>query len=133
MKRLFADTFYFLATINRRDPIHARALSIRRELDAHCITTQWILTEVADALCVRPNRGAAIHLLRGLRQQRELTIVPASEALFQRGLEFYCSRADQEWSLTDCISFVVMRDEKLTEALTGDHHFEQAGFAALLS
>ena len=60
-------------------------------------------------------------------------IVPASEALFQRGLEFYCSRADQEWSLTDCISFVVMRDEKLTEALTGDHHFEQAGFVALLS
>jgi uncharacterized protein len=42
------------------------------------------------------------------------------------------SRRDKEWSLTDCISFVVMKERGLTEALTADHHFEQAGFKALL-
>jgi len=52
--------------------------------------------------------------------------------LFERGVGLFRQRPDKEWSLTDCISFVVMRDASLTEALTGDHHFEQAGFSALL-
>lgn len=88
---------------------------------------------MADALCDPPNRRAAIHLFRGLQRQRDLTVIPASAELFQRGMDLYSSRPDQEWSLTDCISFVAMRDEVLTDALTGDHHFEQAGFVALLS
>jgi hypothetical protein len=45
----------------------------------------------------------------------------------------YDARPDKDWSLTDCISFVVMGDERLTEALTGDRHFVQAGFVALLA
>jgi len=57
---------------------------------------------------------------------------PLSEALLARGMALYRQRPDKAWSLTDCISFVVMGDERLTEALTGDHHFEQAGFAPLL-
>jgi predicted nucleic acid-binding protein len=52
--------------------------------------------------------------------------------LFDRGLELYEQRPDKKWSLTDCISFVVMKDEGLQEALTGDEHFQQAGFAASL-
>ena len=52
--------------------------------------------------------------------------------MFQRGLRLYEERPDKEWSLTDCLSFVVMKDENLREALTGDQHFEQAGFIALL-
>jgi hypothetical protein len=51
----------------------------------------------------------------------------------QRGLDLFAGRSDKNWSLTDCISFVVMQDEGLTEALTGDSHFEQAGFKALLA
>jgi len=49
-----------------------------------------------------------------------------------RGLALYISRPDKDWSLTDCISFVVMKERGLTGALTADHHFEQAGFVALL-
>jgi len=52
--------------------------------------------------------------------------------LFQRGVDLFEQRADKAWSLTDCLSFLVMRAERLTDALTGDHHFEQAGFRALL-
>jgi predicted nucleic acid-binding protein len=53
--------------------------------------------------------------------------------LFAAGVELYGTRPDKEWSLTDCISFVVMKREGLTDALTGDRHFEQAGFKVLLS
>ena len=49
-----------------------------------------------------------------------------------RGVALYAERPDKDWSLTDCISFVVMRTMDITEALTGDRHFEQAGFTALL-
>ena len=56
-----------------------------------------------------------------------------SDTLFARGFNLYRQRSDKAWSLTDCISFVVMADEGLNEALTGDRHFEQAGFTALLA
>jgi hypothetical protein len=59
-------------------------------------------------------------------------MIPATQELFDRGVALYESRPDKEWSLTDCISFVVMADHGITEALTGDRHFEQAGFVALL-
>lgn len=62
-----------------------------------------------------------------------MTIVPATQELFDRGFAIYSSRPDKAWSLTDCISFVVMEEHGLTEALTGDCHFEQAGFVALLA
>jgi predicted nucleic acid-binding protein len=61
-----------------------------------------------------------------------MIIVETSGKLFRTGVAFYSRRPDKDWSLTDCISFVVMRDRGITEALTGDHHFEQAGFKALL-
>ena len=67
-----------------------------------------------------------------LRQHPRVRLVPVSDELFQRGYEFYAAREDKDWSLTDCISFVVMRDEELQAALTHDQHFEQAGYKALL-
>jgi len=60
-------------------------------------------------------------------------LVRATSDLIQRGKKLYRDRADKEWPLTDCISFVVMHDRGLSEALTADHHFEQAGFRALLA
>jgi predicted nucleic acid-binding protein len=60
-------------------------------------------------------------------------VVPASTELLHRGLALYHDRPDKEWQLTDCMAFIVMDDKNLTEALTGDRHFEQAGFKALLT
>ena len=71
-------------------------------------------------------------LLALLRQQADVEILPASSSLFRRGCELHAKRLDKEWSLTDCISFVVMEERGLTGALTSDHHFEQAGFSVLL-
>ena len=68
-----------------------------------------------------------------MRASARLKIIPLDPALLDRGLERMATRPDKNWSLTDCISFVVMEDERIAEALTADQHFEQAGFKALLA
>ena len=78
------------------------------------------------------DRQTFISLHDALGTDPDVTIVPSDAGLFAEGLALYASRTDKEWSLTDCISFVVMQRHQLNEALTGDHHFDQAGFKALL-
>ena len=129
---LFADTFYYLALVNENDLAHQRALDLSRSLQGRTITTAWVLTEVADAPAAPPQRGVFTALLECLRADPNVTIVPPSQDLFQRGIKLFNDRPDKEWSLTDCISFVVMDSYSLSDALTGDHHFEQAGHTVLL-
>lgn len=132
MKACFADTFYFLALIGSRDRSHARAIHLSRSLTCPIFTTTWVLTELADAMSRPPKRARFGLFLERLRSEPRMIVVPTTDELFETGLEFYLRRPDKEWSLTDCISFVVMERDGLTEALTGDRHFEQAGFVALL-
>ena len=132
MSRVFADTFYFLAVLNRQDPAHAEAMDFYGDASLGFVTTEWVLTEMGDAMAkpgLRPNFQRLIGLLE---KDPQMTVIPASRELFHRGLALYFARPDKEWSLTNCISFVVMQDEGLTDALTGDHHFAQANFAVLL-
>lgn len=96
------------------------------------VTTEWVLAEVADALAASASRRLAASFIRDLSQDPKVKIIPATTDLFQRGLQLYEERPDKQWSLTDCISFVAMQDKSLTDALTGDEHFAQAGFKALL-
>jgi hypothetical protein len=131
--RVFADAFFYVALINRRDEHHARVMVWVDAFEGEIVTTQWVLTEVADAF-------ANSHARRGLRKGFEALarhpatrIIPVSPGHFDRGLELYDGRPDKAWSLTDCISFIIMKEEGLTDALTGDRHFEQAGFRALLT
>jgi uncharacterized protein len=132
MTPVFADTFFFLALINPRDAGHARAVALAETATGPIITTAWVLTEVADGLANTPDRHLFQAILADLEQEPRATIVPSSQELFERGTRLYVSRPDKKWSLTDCISFLVMEAGNITEALTADHHFEQAGFAALL-
>jgi predicted nucleic acid-binding protein len=128
----FADTFYYLALLDAADEAHERTLSLSRTRRGRIVTTAWVLTEVADALCEPANRIVLSRLISLLRSDPNPDIVPPTEDLFNRGLDLYARRPDKAWSLTDCISFVVMTERGLTEALTGDHHFQQAGFRAML-
>jgi predicted nucleic acid-binding protein len=132
MTECFADTFLFLALINPRDRAHQAAVKSVDELRAPLVTTAWVLTELADGLCARATRGTFLMLESRLRADPRVVVVPSSRDLFDRAMGLYRSRPDKDWSLTDCVSFVVMRERGITEALTGDHHFEQAGFRALL-
>ena len=128
----FADTFYFLALLNPDDSANASAVRWASKPRGPLVTTYWVLTEVADAMASPLGRQSVVALISGLCRNPAVDTVPPSEDLFNRGLDLYARRMDKSWSLTDCISFVVMADRGLTEALTGDHHFEQAGFRALL-
>ena len=133
MRRVFADTYYFLAIINPRDRAHSRAMAFSEAQDIQIVTTHWVMTELGDALCRVTGRRTFVRTLKDLQADPQSEVVGASAELFRQSFELYASRLDKEWSLTDCISFIVMREYGLLEALTGDRHFEQAGFKALLA
>ena len=132
MNACFADSYFYLALLNPGDEAHERARALNRTMAVPLVTTEWVLTEVGDALAAPVNRGLFLELLAALRADATVTILPASSALFERGVQLYGDRLDKGWSLTDCVSFVVMRQNNIADALTADHHFEQAGFVALL-
>ena len=128
----FADTSYFLALLIPDDVNHSAA---RRWAEAHrtpLITSEYVLLEVGNYLSPVPARRLFGQFWRALRSDSRMTVVPASSDLLARGLELYESRLDKPWSLTDCISFVIMKDQKIQDAITADRHFEQAGFTAVL-
>jgi uncharacterized protein len=132
MKTVFADSYYYLAFVNERDAGHERALDFSRSYRARSLTTEWVITEVADALSVPNQRGVFLELLAHLRSDPGLTILTATHELFDHGITLFSERPDKSWSLTDCISFVAMERHGVDEALTADHHFQQAGFVPLL-
>ena len=132
MKPVFADTVYFLALLNPADQLHRQARALSLQPPGPLLTTEFILTEVGDGLSRPENRPRFARLVQLLRSQADVEIVPASSDLFDRGCELHSQRSDKEWSLTDCTSFVVMKERDLADALSSDRHFEQAGYRALL-
>jgi predicted nucleic acid-binding protein len=91
-----------------------------------------VLPELADGLASSHSRSIFPQTRQELLSDGDVKVVPLEMQLYEEGIHLYASRPDKEWSLTDCTSFVVMQREGIAEALTGDHHFEQAGFVALL-
>ncbi len=132
MNALFADTAYYLALLVQNDTAHDKAVDVALSLDARIVTTAWVLTELANSLRLPEHRSYFIRFEKALRADPSVVIVDPSRELYDRGLALYGDRADKEWSLTDCISFVVMNDQGITEALTTDRHFRQAGFQAIM-
>ena len=131
MISLFADSWYYIALLLKSDQAHADVIAFTKNLDAKVFTTAWVLTEVANMLSAPRFRSEFLSLLDDLEMNQNVVVVGPDRQIFRQGIELYRSRADKEWSLTDCISFVVMSREKLTDVLTNDRHFEQAGFKTL--
>ncbi len=131
MNTVFADTFYLLALLNKHDEAHEKALEYSAKI-GKLVTTEWVLTELADGLASSRHRNMFWQTRQELLADADVQVVPLDMQVYEEGIRLYASRADKAWSLTDCISFLVMQREHITEALTGDHHFEQAGFVALL-
>ncbi len=127
----FIDTFCLLAMINRADPAHLRAVDWTSQPGVSLVTSEFVLLEFADGVATTPARRIVQDLPERLRANG-IEVVPLSRELFRRGAELYADRPDKGWSLTDCTSFHIMQSLGLTDALTADHHFEQAGFKALL-
>jgi uncharacterized protein len=133
MKTVFADTSYYIALLNHRDGNHQKANRFASEYKGDFVTSSWIITELANYLCQSPNRSLFVSLYEDLRNNKHVTIVPLSNHLHEEGLNLYAKRLDKDWSLTDCISFLIMQQQNLHEAAAADHHFEQAGFVRLIS
>ena len=131
MTAVFADAFYWVALLNGRDEYHEKVRQHAGAFRGSILTTQWVLAEVADALAASKARESVFPFFQQLAQNDAVTLLDASASLFRRGLELYHQRPDKGWSLTDCMSFVAMREHGVSQALTKDHHFVQAGFVAL--
>ena len=132
MSNTFVDTSFLIALVCRKDELHERAMGWHQCLEGRLLTTEYVLLELVDSLSFPPFRQAATNAVRVLRRRAAVRVVASSTALMDEGLAFFSKHADKRWSLTDCISFVVMRRESVSEALSNDHPFEQAGFRALL-
>jgi predicted nucleic acid-binding protein len=123
VKGVFADSFYFFALLNPRDAAHGRALEFSRAFDGLIVSSSWVFTELGDGLSAPPDRAAFVRLLDHFTVDPLCRLIGPSPEFFQAGVDLFRARSDKGWSLTDCISFAIMRRENLIDALTGDHHF----------
>jgi len=132
MRTVFVDAFYFFAILNIRDPAHIRARDFIRSFSGKLITSEWVFVEVADGMSSTRTRGLFCSIRNQFLTNRNSRIVPFDDGIYAEALRLYDDRPDKKWSLTDCTSFVIMQREGLSDALTADHHFEQAGIVPLL-
>jgi predicted nucleic acid-binding protein len=132
MSTYFADTSYFLALLISDDAAHEKAVEFARRSGDPLLTTDWVIVEMGNFLSDHAVRALFVRWLEVLRADPRVQVVEATPRLLSEGVALFGARPDKDWSLTDCISFVVMNEQAIVEALTADHHFEQAGFVALL-
>ena len=133
MKAVFADAFFYIALLDIRDQHHKRVSEYAQSTLDFFFTTRWVLAEVANSFSESALRSAVAGFLVEIEQDPNVKIISNSDELYRRGLALYADRPDKHWSFTDCISFLVMEDESITNALTRDHHFFQAGFVPMFS
>ena len=132
VETLFVDTSFVIALVNRQDADHARALALADHYaQFRLVTTDAILLELENALS-RAYKRESLEIITHFYTSENVTIIHLNSLLLQRGIEMYDIYKRQQWDLVDCLSFVVMHELGITDALTSDIHFEQAHFNALL-
>jgi predicted nucleic acid-binding protein len=133
LKVVFADTGYWTAVLNPHDKLHAKSQQVSAGLGKfRLLTTEMVLDELLAALSKVPLRAIAIRGVEAIRANPNVEVVPQTSLQFMSAFDMYRAVTDKEWSLTNCASFKLMRERGVTEALAHDHHFQQAGFVALL-
>ena len=135
MAEVFLDTAYAIALSAPGDRFHERAVEIADEMETseiRIVTTQAVLLEIGNALSRQRHRAAAVRLLEALEADPQVEIVALSAELYARAFRLFRERPDKEWGLIDSVSFEVMQERGITEALTTDEHFQQMGFRVLL-
>lgn len=133
MNVVFVDAYYLIALLNPRDAGHKAVASLSIHPTTSLVVTEWVLIEAANSLSAPSLRSEFLRVLDVLRRRPTVTLVPFTTERFDAGVTLYRQRTDKGWSLTDCLSFIVMTEMTITEALTADRHFGQAGFVALLA
>lgn len=132
MNALFADTSFFVAFLHEEDVDHETAHDYMANYEGKIITTDWVLVELGNFLSRRAKRAYLQPFVADLSSDPRFVIRAAEHHDFNVGVHLYHQGQDKQWSMTDCISFRLMESDGITDALTSDHHFEQAGFRILL-
>lgn len=135
MKEVFADPSGWLALVVKSDFLHEKAVEIYQNLlnqNSDFVTHDGILLEVGNSLSSVKARNTALKLKENIENSSRIELVTLSPELIESGWKLYAERLDKDWGIIDCVSFVVMQRHGITEALTADQHFEQAGFIKLL-
>ncbi|HSN74686.1 MAG TPA: type II toxin-antitoxin system VapC family toxin [Anaerolineae bacterium] len=129
---IFIDTGYVLALVNTKDDHHDAASQAASLVKPPFLTTEAVLVEIGNALSQARWRELGFQTINDLRTDPAIEVVAVNTALFDRALALFGQRSDKDWGLTDCISFIVMQERGLSDVLTTDHHFSQAGFRRLI-
>ena len=136
MKPLFADTFYWLALLNPGDNWHQTVLNYTHQhLDQELVTSDGVLDEMLNYASTRGivMREKALALYAYVIRSPLITIIPYTPNLREKGLELYAKRSDKSYSITDCISMVIMKQLGIQDILTHDKHFTQEGFTIIFT
>jgi predicted nucleic acid-binding protein len=136
MIEIFADNSYLVAILRKSDSLRARALELTAELLPHIriVTSDLVLVELLNYFSEHGPfaRQRAFEMLTKLRSNPGYDILSVTGVTFEKAARLYQRAEDKSWSFTDCSSFVIMRERGIRDALTYDHHFQQAGFRALM-
>lgn len=134
MKQIFIDTVFLIALLNHNDTYHRASVDFYQRFDGSYVTSEWILLELADGMSYSSHaRALYLELRQTLLESKNFQVVPLDSLTYTDAIEMFGKHNDKRWSLTDCTSFVIMKDQGLTKALTADHHFTQAGFEIVLT
>jgi predicted nucleic acid-binding protein len=129
---VFVDTSFGVALVNKNDQNHGLALDLSSRFTGQgLVTTDAILLEIGNALS-RNFKRASVEIIEDFLTSDDVRVIHLHPSLFRKAFELYKSRSDKAWGLIDCVSFVVMKDLGITDALSADKHFEQAGFSILI-
>ena len=132
---IFLDAAYAIALAAPEDDLHPKAAALAAQLQSRqlrMLTTNAVVFEIGNGLAKPKFRSTAIELMTSIFTDPRIEVVHVTPSLVQRAFDLFRLRPDKAWGMTDCVSFVVMEERGIQEALTTDEHFEQAGFTALL-
>ena len=134
MRSVFIDTGFIIALESVTDQNHEKALQLWNELLKdlpEMVTTTYVIDEIVTFFNSRNRHAKAVEIGNRLINSRSVQIIHVDQGLFDRGWEYFKQHDDKTFSMTDCISFIVMKEQGSESALSFDKHFTQAGFKVL--
>jgi predicted nucleic acid-binding protein len=130
------DSSGFLALWDATDSFHELAIDLQRELvrkRSRFFVTDYVVDEAITLLRVRHSHAAAADFIDTIQKTAMIQLEWITLERFRAAAALFRKHNDKEWSFTDCVSFVVMRELRIRNAFSTDHNFSQAGFVPLLS